>query len=318
MINAFNVTADAASALFAAHDGDMALVYMYMQAAGTTDTEELAAALCRTGGEIAAAQEKLKRLGLCASAPGGSARQEAAAVKPAEPEEKPGRTDKLLPAQELPQYSAADIAERAKQDPGYSAVIEDAKKVIGRSLSTNDMQTLFGIYDFIGLPTEVILMLISYVGMRYEKRYNGTRRPNTKAFEREAFAWYQAGIDTLEQAEEFISRTELRESALAVLGEAVGIRGRKPTPTEQKYILSWAEMGFDAKAVAMAYDRTVTNTGGLKWPYMDKIMQSWHARGLHTPEQIMQSDGRRKQVKAAADPGTGVSQKELDDILNNI
>lgn len=51
-------------------------------------------------------------------------------------------------------------------------------------------------------------------------------------------------------------------------------------------MLSWLDMGFDADCLAIAYDRTVTNTGSLKWNYMNKIVTSWHEKGLHTPADI--------------------------------
>ena len=44
----------------------------------------------------------------------------------------------------------------------------------------------------------------------------------------------------------------------------------------------------------LGYDRTVTNTGALKWSYMNKIMQSWHENGLHSAAEIESGDPRRR------------------------
>ena len=52
----------------------------------------------------------------------------------------------------------------------------------------------------------------------------------------------------------------------------------------------------------MAYDRTVTQTGALKWPYMNKIIQSWHSKGLHTPEEIREKDTLPSRKQPAAQP----------------
>ena len=63
-------------------------------------------------------------------------------------------------------------------------------------------------------------------------------------------------------------------------------------------------MGFGPDAVAEGYDRTVISAGGLKWPYLNKILLSWHEKGLHTLSEIQEGDprgGARKQsAKAAA------------------
>ena len=53
-----------ADALIAAHDGDVALLYIYLRRRGGEDLERAATELCRTMGEISAAREKLQRMGL--------------------------------------------------------------------------------------------------------------------------------------------------------------------------------------------------------------------------------------------------------------
>ena len=56
--------------LIAAHDGDVALLWLYCQRHGALDEEQAAQALCRTLQEIRAAEEKLRRMELL---PNGSA-----------------------------------------------------------------------------------------------------------------------------------------------------------------------------------------------------------------------------------------------------
>ena len=91
----------------------------------------------------------------------------------------------------------------------------------------------------------------------------------------------------------------------------MGIRGRALTPTESKYIVSWFDMGFDNEAILIAYDRTVTNTGSLKWSYMNKILLSWHEKGIHTEADILEKDSRPTPAKAANDHRGAVTDDEL-------
>ena len=49
-------------------------------------------------------------------------------------------------------------------------------------------------------------------------------------------------------------------------------------------------MGFDLDAITLAYEKTCLNTGGLKWPYMNKILLSWHSQNLHTAEAVKNGD----------------------------
>ena len=99
---------------------------------------------------------------------------------------------------------------------------------------------------------------------------------------------------------------------------ALGIRGRDLTPTETKYISSWLGMGFEEDAIFIAYDRTVTSTGALKWPYMNKILCSWHEKKLHTPEEIAAGDGRKRPASGQNGSGAPVDMNELKKIVNKI
>ena len=70
------------------------------------------------------------------------------------------------------------------------------------------------------------------------------------------------------------------------------IRGRNLTAPELRYMKQWLEMGFDEETIGLAYERSCLNTGGLAWPYIHKILLSWHEQGLHTAQQVQ--GGERK------------------------
>ena len=72
--------------------------------------------------------------------------------------------------------------------------------------------------------------------------------------------------------------------------ELLDIKGRKLSASEEKYICSWIDMGFNDELISLAYDRTVFNTGGRKWSYMDKILMSWKEKGLFTVRDVEEKD----------------------------
>ena len=158
--------------LIAAHDGDMALVYLYCRCRGVSG-EDAARDLCMTAAAVEAAEEKLLRLGLTLDRAGTSAASPASPVKPAP---KKGRVI-LEPAEERPSYSSDDITKRAAEDEAFQTVIYEAQQVMGRMLNSNDMKILFGIYDYLGLPAEVIMVLMNYCVQRYEDLKGKGRKP---------------------------------------------------------------------------------------------------------------------------------------------
>ena len=126
--------------------------------------------------------------------------------------------------------------------------------------------------------------------------------PTTRQIEKEAYVWVNREIMTLEQAEEYIREREARREAVERLRRAFGINDRQLSPSERKYLDEWLALGFTGEAIELAYDRTVTNTGALKWNYMDKIIRSWHEKGLHTPEEIERGDAPRRRQSSAQRP----------------
>lgn len=309
-----SISPQLADRLIAAHDGDVALLYIYRLRTGCTDLEQTSRELCRTAREIEAAGEKLNRI--LDYSPADSARKAPAHPLPAAPE----RVAVPAPAEELPEYRAEDIVRRSREDGEFAAVVSETARVMGRNLSSVDMKTLFGVYDFLGLPADVIMLLVNYVGQQYHERYGGQRRPSARAFEKEAYRWANNEIMTMEQAEEYIRRADERRGVLAQVKDALGIKGRELTKTENDYVTSWLDMGFPVDAIAEAYDRTVTNTGSLRWSYMNKIILSWNEKKLYTLRDIAEKDGKRSARAAHTKPrGSRPSDfDELDKLIDKI
>jgi DnaD/phage-associated family protein len=140
-----------------------------------------------------------------------------------------------------------------------------------------------------------------------------------RSIEKEAFVWVNREILTLEQAEEYIEACKARSQDVAKAAAVLGIRGRELSPTEQKYIGEWLDLGFGREELSAAYDRTVTNTGSLKWPYMNRIILSWHEKGLHTIAEISEKDGpARRQAQPAAEAPRRSNAESLSALKSKI
>lgn len=291
----------AADRLIAAHDGDLALLYIFIQRSGSMDLERAACELCRTLSEMEAAYEKLMRMGLVS--PGDSC-----AIAP-----RPAPARKLLPEDEVPEYTAADVAARMQGDKAFAAVLREAEQIYGKRLSTPDLKKLFGIYDHYGLPAEVLMVM-----MHHCVEISSGRLPTMRFMERQACNWANREIMSLEQAEEYIDFYKRRREDSGKVAEALGLGARKLSPTEGKYISAWLDMGFGLEAIELAYDRTVTNTGGLKWSYMNRILESWREKGLFDVAEIEEKDSRRRpQVKPSGEQPS-MDMGTLKNILDKI
>ena len=191
----------------------------------------------------------------------------------------------LLPSSyaATPSYSQKEIADSKLTDPGFCTVVDETERLMGKALSPSDLQILMGIRKWHGLPGNVILLLLYHCEAEQKRR---GRALTMRILDKEAHIWEKEGVFTMETAEQYIERKERSRNHTSRVFSALGIFDRVPSPTEKKFVASWLEMGFTVEAIAMAYDKTVVITGGLAWPYCDKILRRWHQNGWHTPGQI--------------------------------
>ena len=265
--------------LLASASGDAALLYLYIHSGNAPDGAEQALNLSSQRFSCAAAT--LRQLGLW-------------------PEE---RRCTVLPG-ERPSYSEKDVLDAMDSDGSFRLLYGEVQRLLGRSLNTEELKILLGFVRYLGLPAEVISVLVSFCKDRARQK-GSLRNPSLRTIEKEAYRWAEQGIDTVEEAATYIHAQNIRSSRLAELMRLLQIRGRNLTPAEEKYAQSWLEMGLPDEVITMAYERTCINTGGLNWNYMNKILTTWHKAGLKTPEQIRSGD--RKSV-----PGSRGGERSLD------
>ncbi len=199
---------------------------------------------------------------------------------------------------ERPQYSERDVLGAMDADRSFQALYSEVQRVLGRTLNTEELKILLGFTRYLGLPGDVISLLVCYCKERARAKGN-LRNPSLRAIEKEAYYWAEQGVDSMEEAVAFIQNQNMRRSQLAKLMDLLQIRGRTLTPGEEKYANSWLEMGFDEAVLALAYERTCLNTGSLSWAYMNKILTRWQEAGLFTLEQVKSGD-RKPMPKGAS------------------
>lgn len=297
---AFAVSREEAQRLIAAHDGDVALLWLFMRQSPGGTLEDAARALCRTRAELEAASEKLQRL-----LPTGAGPVKSPACK-----EKKAAPPIPEPAQELPQYTSEDLVQRSREDARWIGLLAEAQRVLGRKLNSSELKMLFGLYDYLALPPEVLMVLLHYCVANAPSG----NPPSMRFIEKEGYAWANREIMTLEQAEEYIAESQRQKEALGRTAKLLNIVGRPLSSSEKKFLLAWFGMGFGEEAIELAYDRTVTNTGSLKWKYMDGILKSWHKKGLRTPEEIRDKDGQGARTRA----GKTEAPRNLDKLLDDL
>jgi DnaD/phage-associated family protein len=268
--------------LLLAASPDAALLYLYVHSGNDPKLAEQELKLTAT--RIACAGATLRQLGLW-------------------PEEK----KEFIRSGQRPEYTENDVLDAMDRDSGFRMLYGEVQRLLGRAMNTEELKILLSFERYLGLPSEVISVLVSYCKDKARQR-GSLRNPSLRAIEKEAYYWAEQGIDTLEAAAVFIQSQNTKNTRLEHLKGLLQIRGRSLTQAEEKYASGWVEMGFDDEAIKLAYERTCLNTGGLSWPYMNKILNRWHDAGMTTGEKVRAGD--RKPVPQGASGQLGAAELE--------
>lgn len=266
--------------LLCAANGDAALLYLYVHSGNEPQNAQQDLKLTKTRFDCAAAT--LRQLGLWP--------QEKAAV---------------VLSGERPRYTETDVIRAMDTDMDFKTLYGEVQRLLGKSLNTEELKILLGFTRYLGLSPEVVSVLICYCKERARQK-GSLRAPSLRTIEKEAYAWAEQGIDTMEEAAAYIQNQNQRNSRIRHMMELLQIRGRNLTPGEEKYAKQWLDWGFEDQVISMAYERTCLNTGGLSWAYMNKILTRWNEAGWRTAEQIQAGD-QKKPVPMGA---TGALGKE--------
>ena len=263
-MNELHIPQDHVHKLLCAKNPDAALLYLYLTSGNDHGKAEQALQLSQS--RLSCAAATLRQLGLWVS-------------------------EKNAPvfSGERPHYSERDVLCAMDADKSFQSIYGEVQRVLGKTLNTEELKILLGFTNYLGLPAEVISLLVNYCKERAREKGN-LRNPSLRSIEKEAYFWAEQGIDTLEEAIAFMQNQNMRRSQLSRLMQLLQSRGRTLTPGEEKYAKSWLDMGFEDGVIALAYDRTCLNTGGLNWAYMNKILTRWHDAGLYTLDQIKAGD----------------------------
>lgn len=265
--------AQQADRLIGRGDGDAALLYLCLLRADRGVTaQELKRRLKWSQLRLHAAETALQELGLI--------------DRP--PEQKPPE-----PAQERPVYTADDLTDLLTGDAGFRMLVPQTEEKLGKRLKTADLQILAGLYDDLGLPADVIYLLVCHCVTRSEERYGPGRRPTLRQIEKEGYHWAQRGLFDQESASQYLRDWNVRRSAMSRYMQVLGLGDRRPVESEERYIADWMDKGFPPETVALAYDKTVFYKKELNWRYLNGILRRWHENGWHTEEEVRQSDSRK-------------------------
>lgn len=207
------------------------------------------------------------------------------------------------------QVQPAPAPARSQLSGELSFLLECMENQLGRPVTSVEYKSVVHILEYIKLPADVVLMAIEYC-ISIEKA-------NARYIEKVCTAWADKGITTHEAAEEYLSYLKQSRKNEDAVKKLFGIQNRNLIDSEKSFIAHWfGEYQFDLDVIKLAYERTITAINKLSFPYINKILASWHEKGYATAGDIQTNEGIGK--KTASSANTSYDLDELDRYWDNV
>ncbi len=254
---------------------------------GEFDAEACAAAVGVSAADCCDALQYWVAAGLLeGDTPTPKVKDQPAAVTPPAPKA-PSRPKVNKP--QMPQVLA-----RQQRDEEFGGLLTEVSARMGRPLSNGDAETLLYLYETVGLPAAVLLMVVGYavhaehISMRY--------------IEKVALDWAQQGIVTMAAAEEHLCYLERCDRAALQVQTVCQLQ--KPLTTAaamraaEKWICQWQ---VTDEVLAEAYAICLDKTGKFETRYIDRVLENWHQQGADTVDKVQALSGKPKKRKQTVD-----------------
>ncbi len=252
-----------------------ALLYIFRHN-GQAKTEEIAKALGQTISDTDSLLEFWVEEGIIS--------QNGNVVEPQQNEAKAKASEQKVVVKETisaPNLSPKDIVILLRGDKNLQLLVNEAQRVLGRTISTAEQAIIINMVNYYGLKPEIVLMILEYYrnekqkGMSISFAYINAMAKN----------WSDEGIDSIDLAEEKLSEIEKSNRMWNEIIAITGIRHRKPTVKQREMVMAWFE-DFDITMITIASDIMKENIPEPKLSYINSILKKWKKSNIKTPADV--------------------------------
>lgn len=190
----------------------------------------------------------------------------------------------------------------------FAAFCEEVSARIGRPLNQGDNATLLYLTTTAGIPAMSVLMAVGYAV--------SIGKGSIRYVESMALGWADEDIVTPEQVDEKIRYLQKTRAAAEKVEKILDL----PRPLNaaqaklaEKWLNVWA---FSDVMLQHAQTITLDKCDKFSPAYMDRILERWHAEGIHTPDRIAAQPVSKKKGSAATNPEqSSLDNRELEEQL---
>ena len=191
-------------------------------------------------------------------------------------------------------FTMKEVQRLKEEDAGIAHVLTEAERILGRTFTSSDTETVVWLISYAGIAPEVLITVMAYCA--------GIGKNNLRYIQKTSLEWLDSGIDTIEAAEERIRCLDEAKSWEGEVKRVLEIYGRSLVAKEKEYAESWRKYNISPELIHFAYEKCIEKTAKLSFPYINKILLSWHQKGIKTPaEAAFENKGKAESEKPSFD-----------------
>lgn len=166
-------------------------------------------------------------------------------------------------------------------------MLRDIEKILGRSLSTKEMELYLGWQKDFSFTSELILILVEYCASKGKTDF--------RYIEKVALAWNDIGIKSIDEAQNHIKNTEDKWIKIKKVLSFLGIQNTNIMKPQEEMIEKWLFIyKFDIKLIEKACDICFQRLNKTDFKYIDAILARWFNENIKTLEDVALKDRQFK------------------------
>lgn len=203
----------------------------------------------------------------------------------------------------------SEISKLMNDSADISELFKTAEGLLG-TLNHTLQNSLIWMYNYLGLKKEVIITLLAYC-VSIEKT-------NAAYMEKIACSWSENEINTLDSAQEEVSRMSSSRDFTSKIMSAFEMK-RHPTAKQSEIITQWKNSGFSIELIHYAYEKTIEKIDKLSFEYINKILITWRDSGYASVKDVKEaeSDYRKRKSASASDDNDDFDVEKYKIFVNN-
>ena len=160
-----------------------------------------------------------------------------------------------------------------------SSMLKDISKLLGRTLSPSEVETYIGWKKDFNFSSELTLLLIEFCSSK--------GKTNFRYIEKVAMAWNEMKIKTVDDAQNYIRKTEDKWVTYREILKFLGIRNTDIMKPQEDMLEKWTSTyNYSLDIIKKACDICFQRLNRADFKYIDGILSSWNKDNLRTLQDI--------------------------------